>query len=375
MAIALGYTASDSGTGKRTPAWSNAPYVGSLLLMELTTSRTTATYFGDGTATPTATNLDPSGWVKFGDTQQSTQATRNVAQFYRVATGGALDTPSVGGYSDSARTTLAGTTYATIIELRDGVSGTTCLGSWDLTNANGIGKAVGTTAPYETYSALITTLTLTITTSSWSTPYTHAALWVIGQASTATWGTAPCLSLMDSVYAPFASGGSVNGVVGLASGTALSPVLTITAATGRGMAAYVIGFNPTTYPTTTLVAGARIQKTPAATLAAGAQIILNVSYPVVTLSATARVQAKASVPLTAGARVQVTTTSTIAAGAQIAPVFTPKILMGTGNALAEALGSQYFALSSDIDGGDSTSNQANSPTAFVYVIDGGRSSD
>ena len=369
MAISVGYTASVTGStaGLVAPAWpgGNTPYTGALLLMVVQSSRTASlTYFGYG-------NADPAGWNRFGSNLQAASTSRSCALFWRIAgTGGTTnDTPSIAGFSDSARTTSAGNTSATIMELRDGIVGTTCIGSWDLTNANGLGMSSGTMATWNVANTANTATTLTVATSSWSDAYAETGLLALA------WHSGTLVSWTGMTTTVTGGGVFLGGIYPCSSGTSLSTTLTDTAASTRSLLGYVIGFNPATYPTQTLVAGARIQKAPASTLAAGAQIILNVSYPVVTLTAGARMQSTATSPLAAGARVQAKPVPTIAAGAQIAPVFTPKILMGTGNALAEALGSQYFALSSDIDGGDSTSNQANSPTAFVYVIDGGRSSD
>lgn len=374
MGITLGATGQGtSSTGATVaPSWSSTPYQGSLLVMEVVTNRTAnPTYFGNGTNKDVNNNYAPVGWTCFGDNQQQSTANRSVAQYYKIAGASEPSSVTVGGYSDSGHTTLAGITAVTMIELRDGVSGSTCLGSWDLTNAMGIGIGVGATAPWSTSTSTGTTTTLTIGASSWSSAYVDTGLLVIGQAGAAG---ITGLSACDSTYGT--TGYAILGIKATTSGSALSPVLTTSGTTNRGMAAYVIGFNPQITPTVTLSAGARLQTTPAKTLAAGGQIAAVAFYGTQTLSAGARIQGSATAPaLAAGARVRTAPTSTLAAGGAIQGPWTPQILMGTGNVLAEALGSQYLVLSGDIDGGDASSHQAASPNPFTYVIDGGRSSD
>ena len=373
MAIALGATGQASGISGATvaPVWSSTPYQGSLLIMEVMTNRQAgATYFGNGTNKDANGNYAPTGWTCFGDNQQAAGSSRSVAQFYKIAGASEPSSVTVGGYSDSGHTTLAGITTVTMIELRDGVSGSTCLGSWDLTNAMGIGYGVGATAPWSATSASSTTTTLTIGSSSWSSGYTDAALLVIGQA-TATGIVS--LSACDSTLG--SNGYAILGIKACSSGSALSPVLTTSGATTRSMAAYVVGFDPQLTPSQTLSAGARVKATPAQTLAAGGQISNPAVYGSQTLSAGARIQAPASDTLTAGGRIATPGSATLAAGGAVQGPWSPKILMGSGNVLAEALGSQYLVLSGDIDGGDASSHLASSPNPFTYVIDGGLASD
>ena len=368
MAIALGNTAQASGTTSLlTPSWSGAPYVGALLLMEVTTSRTSAvTYFGNG-------NAEPAGWTRFGDNQQSNYPNKSVAQFWHIADG-VNDTPHIGGYSDSGRTTLAGTTYATIIELRDGIVGSTCFGTWDVANAKGLGYAVGNTAPWETFNTTGTTTTLTISAASWSEAYSSAALWVLAQSPTATWTS---LSSCDSTYGPFGTGGQFQGVKALASGGALSPVITISGATGRSMAAYVVGFSPASIITKTISARATITGQATATqparatitgtatkgISATAQIMAAVATSTKTITATASIAIHPTPGISATAAIKATRTGTIPATAQIA--FTPLIILGSGNSIKQALGSAYVELAGDLDGGGAADT-------YTTILDGGQ---
>ena len=353
-----------------TPSWSATPAIGSLLLLEVTTSRTSAvTYFGlNGATTPT-------GWTQFGEATWPTQSTKSCAQFYRIADGTASDTPTVGGYSGSARTSglLAGTTYVSMMELQgDTLIGGKVMGSWDLSNAAGLG---GSAALAGNYWGVGTSQTLASGTS-WTEPESEAALWCVIRSNTVsatvngTGFDSGQPSWTISTY------GSISGINhSVTPGTSYTFGASMSSTCVLSMSIYVIGFTPTTNPTKTVDAGARIQGTSSTTIAAGGQIAPNAIYGSTTLAAGARIQAAATATVPAGARIQAGRSTTLAAGGAVQGPWSPKILMGTGNVLAEALGSQYFVLSGDIDGGDASSALATSAAPFTYVIDGGQASD
>ena len=132
---------------------------------------------------------------------------------------------------------------------------------------------------------------------------------------------------------------------------------------------------PTGQPT-----GARVAAPITAAQPAGAMI-----GSASTLTGTATESAGAVVSVTptptqlANAVLKVTATDGQPASAMVAgPPFSPLILMGPGNNLTEALGTSYFALSGDIDGGGPATPIRSGPATgaldlFTFVIDGGKS--
>lgn len=86
------------------------------------------------------------------------------------------------------------------------------------------------------------------------------------------------------------------------------------------------------------------------------------------ISATANVSNSVTGPLQpAASSISNTVTAQINAIAMIdPPLWSPLILMGSGNSFDQVLGSQYFELSANIDGGSSANDQ-------TYFLDGGRS--
>ena len=386
MAITGGHgVAAASGTTTLSPSWSSTPLVGSLLLMSISTARTSSlAYFGQGSgAASGASNI--SGWTAFGPTTLVGYGTRALATYFRIADGTASDSPTgIGAYTASGGSTLISQTAAVLmVELQDNViGGTHCDGLWDIPGTQGItgspaaGHIGSSTGVQATSGASGTTLTLA-TGTGWSETFVDAAIVAFGVTYSTYSGTTPLSGMTTQATSPAASGTGLDaiGVVATTSATNISTTATLTAGGVQNLELFVIGFSPTIYPTQTLSAGARVQANPATTIAAGGQISPNAIYGSATLAAGAHILAVTTNPLTAGGRVATPGSATLAAGGAVQGPWSPKILMGTGNMLAEALGSQYLILSGDIDGGDATSHLAGSASPFTYVIDGGQASD
>ena len=381
MAIVAGSNAKVTGiaTGLVTPTWTggNTPYTGALLIMVVQSSRlSNLTYFGNG-------NADPAGWNRFGSNLQAPSSNRSCALFWRIAgTGGTTnDTPSIAGYSSDGAGRIpanyAGNTSVTIMELQDNIVGTTCFGKWDVTNANGLGMSSGTMATWNVANTAGTATTLTVGASSWSDTYADTGLLVLAWHS----GTLSSFTATPTTISPVTGGGSfIGGWDACSSGANLTTTLTDTAASTRSLLGYVVGFSPSTVRTPTQPATARIQSLGTPTQPATARIqslgtphqpatgtiTLGISRTA-TIGATARIAAIAtSAPLTTMARISITGSNTILAGAKIlGPPWSPKILMGTGNSIEQALGTSYFELSGDSDNGDSND-------LYTIVIDGGQ---
>ena len=352
-----------------TPAWTGTRYVGSLLLMTCATSRVSATtYFGKP---GTTTVVD--GWTRFGEITQPGYPNRSIARFYRVADGTSLDSPpAVNGYSDTAFATLAGITTVACIELRDGVVGTTCIGKWDLTNAYGLGiNTVGnatTTFPtspvnYAQGTSVGTGTSVALNVAAGIPEgYGDGALWVVAQ-------TAGALSALSGTDASFvgAASGTTSGTIyqglralAVTAGALPAASFATTATNGiQTISAYAVGFNPPKSATTP--ATARIAVAATATTPATAQLRLAANYRTATTPATARISAPATTTTTARARL-------------LAGPWANKFLMGSGNNIDQVLGSPYFVLSGDLDGGGDTATTLTGGAKDLYTIaiDGGQ---
>ena len=307
-------TATGTGRGSVTsgtatmasPTWSATPYVGSLLLMTASSVRSTATYFGY------TGNIDPPGWTRFGTNLQYGQGTRSLARFYRIADGTSLDTPVVGGYSDSARTTLANVTYVLMMELQDGVIGGVCKGRWDVTNSAGyLGSVL--TSLYANQAGTGTSVTETVPSTWTESAYTDAALWAVGATNATTGYSAG--SGFDQAYNPITGCNQLQMFKQANAGVANSFVTNTTASSSSNIEAYVIGFTPATVRTATQQAISRLQTQPSPQTQAGnARIAASQTSPV---TAQSRISNAGVFPQSAFSRISTSLTNGQSANAQI----------------------------------------------------------
>ena len=359
MSFSIGATAnavSANNTAITAPSWSSTPYVGSLLLITMATSRTTSlTYFGKaGSGTIT-------GWNRFGEhTQNPNYPNRSVERFYKIADGTSADNPPViNGYSDNTTfASLAGTTSMFLMELRNNVVSGVCVGSWDVTNAYGLGSGTTLSTTYAQGNSVGTGTSLTLSvTSGIPETYAEGGLWIVAQ----TTSTLTAISNLDAAASINAAGTIAQGFKTLTvTSSALPATGSITTTLSGGaietISAYAIGFNPPKTKTITGTASVAASRT--ATQLGTAYLRIAANYVTAAISGTADIAASIF-------KTQLGT-------AQIIPY--TKISMGSGNNIDQVLGSPYFVLSGDIDGGGNTATTltGGAPNLYTIAIDGGQ---
>ena len=447
-----------SATGATvTLAWSGTPTiaVNSLLLMVVSTARTTLTYFGAGSG-----GAVPSGWTQFGQNSWpgGSDPTKSIALYWKKAVSGEILPTNMAGYASLGSTTPVNVTYASVIELQDNNISGTCAGIWDTASTSPGGLAsftisnvssssttitlgTGTTTGlvtgmnvqmsagtgvipgYTTISSLTSTTivlnaapttalsaaTIIVSavpmateraaigtgpfacnvTTSWTATYADPVLWCVGLTASNVITTGSFSGYTAGTTGPFApfntasvQGTQFQGVKSIASATANTFGFSTNSAGIQAMGAYTTSFNPTATPVKTQTATAQISHTQSNPQNATAQISVTQST---TQGANASISPAATIrtnPInaTAGISKSVTgplqpATSRILNGATVPigatalidpPPWSPRILMGSGNSFDQVLGSQYFELSANINGGSSANDQ-------TYFLDGGRS--
>ena len=154
---ATAFGTSASGATVSTLAWSGSPTiaVNSLLLMVVSTARTSAaTYFGAGSG-----GTVPTGWTQFGQNSWpgGSDAAKSIALYWKRAVYGEILPTNMAGYASLGSTTPVNVTYVSVIELQDNNVSGTCSGVWD-TASTGLGGLASFTI--SNVSSSSTTITL-----------------------------------------------------------------------------------------------------------------------------------------------------------------------------------------------------------------------